>query len=29
VTAALNWRIKRKIRTDPDRGYAEEFWPDF
>jgi hypothetical protein len=29
VTAALSGHVKRKIRTDPDRENAEEFWPGF
>jgi hypothetical protein len=29
VAAALNSRVKRKIRTDADGEYAEEFWPGF
>jgi len=29
VTAALNCRLKRKIRTAPDREHAEAFWPGF
>jgi hypothetical protein len=28
-TVALNYRVKRKIRTDPDLEYDEGFWPDF
>jgi hypothetical protein len=29
VTAAVNCHAKRKIRTDPDGKYAQEYWPGF